>query len=219
MPKSKLIRVMLADDHAVVRAGYRVLLSQAANLQVVAEAESGEQACQCYADCKPDVVVMDLSMPGIGGLAATRRIRSRDGRARILIFSIHEELAYVNRAMEAGAKGYINKASAPDILLEAVLKIAEGGMYLEPELARRLALRHCSGEYQEEGRLACLGAREFDVFCLLSQGCTTRQVAEELLMSQKTAANYASSIRNKLGINTTAEMARLAYRYGLLKSY
>lgn len=211
------IRVMLVDDHAVVRAGYRLLLSQAENLEVAVEAESGEQACQLYAEQQPDVVVMDLSLPGIGGLAAIRRIRARDDGARILVFSIHDELAYVSRALEAGAKGYISKASAPDILLEAVLNIAAGGIYVEPGLAKRLGGQTVAGEPHTE-RLANLSAREFDVFCLLAQGHTTRQVADELCMSYKTAANYATAIRGKLGVSTTAEMARLAYQNGLLKS-
>lgn len=211
------IRVMLVDDHAVVRAGYRVLLSQTENIEVAVEAESGEQACQLYIEQQPDVVVMDLSLPGIGGLAAIRRILARDDGARILVFSIHDELAYVSRALEAGAKGYISKASAPDILLEAVLKIAASGVYIEPELAKRLGCQAVPGELRPES-LSNLSAREFDVFCLLAQGHTTRQVADELCMSYKTAANYATAIRGKLGISTTAEMARLAYQNGLLKS-
>lgn len=216
-PGTPPVRIMLVDDHAVVRAGYRVLLSQAAHLAVVVEAESGEQACQYYAEYRPDVIVMDLSLPGIGGLAAIRRIRARDEDARILVFSIHDEPAYVNRALDAGALGYISKASAPDILLEAVLKIAAGGIYVEPALAQRMA-EHSSGEPPDIA-LAELSAREFDVFCLLAQGLTTRQVAEKLHMGYKTAANHASTIRSKLGVNTTAEMAKLAYRQGLLKGF
>lgn len=208
---------MLADDHAVVRAGYRVLLSQADGLSVVVEAESGEQACRYYAEHRPDLVVMDLTMPGIGGLEAIRRIVARDGDARILVFSIHDEPVYIERALAAGARGYISKASAPDILLEAVLSIAEGHVYVEPGLEQRRS-RPGDADSAPGGDFAQLAAREFDVFCLLAQGCTTRQVAETLRMSPKTAANYATSIRNKLGVGTTAEMARLAYRYGLLKS-
>lgn len=216
-PGTPPVRIMLVDDHAVVRAGYRVLLSQAAHLAVVVEAESGEQACQYYAEYWPDVVVMDLSLPGIGGLAAIRRIRARDENARILVFSIHDETAYVSRALEAGAQGYISKASAPDILLEAVLKIAAGGIYVEPALAQRMAEQSPSGDPPDTA-VAELSAREFDVFCLLAQGHTTRQVAEKLHMGYKTAANHATAIRSKLGVNTTAEMAKLAYRQGLLKN-
>ncbi|TAN49685.1 MAG: response regulator transcription factor [Methylococcaceae bacterium] len=210
------IRIMLVDDHAVVRAGYRVLLSQADNLVVVAEAESGEQACQYYVDHQPDVVVMDLSLPGIGGLAAIHRICARDETARILVFSMHDEAAYVERALAAGAQGYITKASAPDILLEAVRSIAGGGVYVESRLAECLAARSRCGAEENPG-MAQLSAREFDVFCLLAQGCTTRQVAEMLCMGYKTAANHATAIRAKLGVNTTAEMARLAYQQGLIK--
>lgn len=116
------ITVMLVDDHAVVRAGYRLLLSQSENIEVVCEAERGEEACQFYTEWQPDVVVMDLSLPGIGGLASIRRISSRDPGAKVLVFSIHDELVYVLRALEAGAKGYITKSSAPETLVEAVKK-------------------------------------------------------------------------------------------------
>jgi DNA-binding NarL/FixJ family response regulator len=214
--KSK-ITVMLVDDHAVVRAGYRLLLSGTQNIEVVSEAEQGEEACQLYADSRPDVIVMDLSLPGIGGLASIRRIRSRDGSARILVFSIHDELIYVVRALEAGARGYITKSCAPEILVDAVARIASGESFLEPEIAQRLAMQTLGGA-EAATALNTLSAREFDVFLLLAKGYTTREVAEELRLGYKTVANYSTLIKSKLGVNTTAEMARLAYQNGIFKT-
>jgi len=212
------ITVMLVDDHAVVRAGYRLLLSQSENIRIVREAERGEEACQYCSESQPDVIVMDLSLPGIGGLASIRRILSRDPEAKILVFSIHDEPVYVLRALEAGAKGFITKSSAPETLVEAVKKVAGGETYVEPEIARKLQLQTMGGKDASADDLNSLSAREFDVFCLLAKGYTTRQVADELRLSYKTVGNYTTLIKNKLNVSTTAEMARLAFRYGLLKA-
>lgn len=211
------ITVMLVDDHAVVRAGYRLLLSQSGNIEVICEAERGEEACQYYSESQPNVIVMDLSLPGIGGLASIRRISSRDPGAKILVFSIHDELVYVLRALEAGAKGYITKSSAPETLVEAVKKVAGGETYVEPEIAQKLLVQTITGK-DASTDLNSLSAREFDVFCLLAKGYTTREVADELRLSYKTVGNYTTLIKNKLNVSTTAEMARLAYQYGLLKA-
>src|SRR5690606_13669955 len=180
-------------------------------------AERGEEACQFYTEWQPDVVVMDLSLPGIGGLASIRRISSRDPGAKVLVFSIHDELVYVLRALEAGAKGYITKSSAPDTLVEAVKKVAGGETYVEAEIAQKLLAQTSAGK-DADTDLNALSAREFDVFCLLAKGYTTREVADELRLSYKTVGNYSTLIKNKLNVSTTAEMARLAYQYGLLKA-
>lgn len=211
----KKISVMLVDDHAVVRAGYRLLLAQSSQIEIVREAERGEEACQRYAECRPDVVVMDLSMPGMGGLAAIRRIRARDPEARVLAFSIHDEAVYAERALEAGASGYISKSCAPEILVEAVEAVAQGGRYVEQDIAERLAAQQTGQD--PAALLQSLSAREFEVFCLLAQGRTAREAAWELRLSHKTAANYATQVKAKLGVNTTAEMARLALQQGILK--
>ncbi|MDD5035585.1 MAG: response regulator transcription factor [Methylococcaceae bacterium] len=211
---SQKIVVMLVDDHAVVRAGYRLLLKQSDRIEIVREAERGEEACQYYAESRPDVVVMDLSLPGIGGLAAIRRIRARDPQARILAFSMHDEIVYVERALEAGAGGYITKSCAPEILVEAVLAVAHGEPYIETEIAQRLASQKVVGA---KVKLESLSAREFDVFCLLAQGFTPREVADQLRLSYKTAANYSTLIKSKLGISTSAEMAKLAFQQAIFK--
>ena len=213
---NRKITVMLVDDHAVVRAGYRLLLSQSGLIEIVREAERGEEACQLYAECKPDVVVMDLSMPGMGGLAAIRRILARDPEARILAFSIHDEAVYAERALDAGACGYITKSCAPEVLVEAVLAVAHNENYIEAEIAQRLDKKKAAGQ-GAAANLKTLSAREFDVFCLLAQGRTPREIAGELRLSYKTTSNYSTLIKSKLGVNTTAEMARLALQQGIFK--
>jgi two-component system invasion response regulator UvrY len=212
---SEAIKVILVDDHAVVRAGFRLLLSSVPNIQVIAEAERGEQACQLYLDNKPDVVVLDLSMPGIGGLESIRRICNRDNQAKILVFSVHDEQVYVNRAMMAGAKGYITKNSAPAILVEAIQKISEGGEYIEEGLLKNTTSAGNPSDYR--ALIESLSAREFDVFCLLAKGLTMHKVADELCLGYKTAANYGTQIKNKLKVSTVAELAHIAMALGVVK--
>ncbi len=208
------IRVLLVDDHAVVRAGYRALLSTAPDIVVVAEAERGENACGKYADMAPDVVIMDLSLPGMGGLEAIRQIIKRDPAARILVFSMHEDAVFVEQALQAGARGYLTKSSAPDILITAVRRIAAGEVYLEAELAQRMAYQKARGKPTP---FAALTSREFEIFCLLAEGLNVAQVAERLSISYKTVANYSTQIKSKLNVGTVAELARLAIRHGLVK--
>ena len=211
------ITVMLVDDHAVVRGGYRLFLSRTGNIDVVCEASRGEEACQLYQDYRPDVTVMDLNLPGIGGLAALRRIIGRDPAAKTLMFSIHDELVYVARALEAGAKGYITKSCAPEMLVEAVARVAAGDTFLEPEIAQKLAFQSVARN-DAGAALNSLSAREFDVFRLLAEGLSTREAAEELQLSVKTVSNYASLIKDKLSVTSSVDLARLAYRFGVIKS-
>ena len=158
------IKVILVDDHAVVRAGFRLLLSSVDYIDVIAEAERGEQACQLYLDKKPDVIVLDLSMPGIGGLESIRRILLRDSAAKILVFSVHDELVYVNRALAVGAKGYITKNTAPAILVEAIEKIAAGETYIEQGLRESLPERNKDSDYRALDRfIVRTGIRRFPV--------------------------------------------------------
>ncbi|MBK8816160.1 MAG: response regulator transcription factor [Methylococcaceae bacterium] len=208
------ISVLLVDDHAVVRAGFRMLLSSTENIAIVAEADRGEAACQLYLEKKPDVVVMDLSMPGIGGLECIRRIRNRDPQAKILIFSVHDELVYLNRAIEAGALGYITKNSAPEILIDAIRQIAVGNLYIESGLAK-------PGKYLSEIDYQViinrLSPKEFDIFRLLSKGMTTHKIAEELCLGYKTVANYGTQIKTKFNVSTVAELAHIATALGIIK--
>jgi two-component system invasion response regulator UvrY len=202
------IRVLLVDDHAVVRAGFRLLLASVDSIEVVAEASRCEEACKLYEDWRPDVAVMDLSMPGIGGLEGIRRITARDPGAKILVFSIHDEKVYVDRALAAGAKGYITKNSAPEMLITAVQAIAGGETYVEAGLNASGAFP--SGQKDHRALLATLSPKEFDVFRLLAKGLTTHEAANELCLGVKTVANYSTQIKAKLKVSTAAELARLA---------
>lgn len=210
------IKVILVDDHAVVRAGFRMLLSAEADIDVIAEAERGEAACQLYMEQQPDVMVLDLSMPGIGGLESIRRICNRDSEARILVFSVHDEMVYVDRAIKAGAKGYITKNSAPEILVTAIHKIALGEIYIEQGLMKNLPLQSSETDYQTI--VHALSPREFDVFLLLAKGLTAHKIAEELCLGYKTVANYGTQIRSKLNVSSAAELAHIAIVLGMMKN-
>lgn len=217
MPVANKISVLLVDDHAVVRAGYKTYLSLSERIGEIYEADRGETACQIYSRYTPDVVVMDLSMPGLGGLESVRRLLSRHPACRILIFSIHNELVYVTRAIKAGAKGYITKNNEPDTLVTAVCAIAEGNTYIDPDLAQQLAVNMAVGQ-DESYKIKSLSPREFDIFCLLANGLSTREAAEKLCLSYKTVCNHSTAIKEKLGVKTMSEMTLLASRQGIIKS-
>ena len=209
------IRILLVDDHAVVRIGYRTLLEESPMLKVVSEADNGEAAVKLFSDLAPDIVIMDLSMPGIGGLEAIRRIIQRKHDARILAFSMHEDTIFVEQALQAGARGYIGKSSAPEVLVEAVKAVASGNIFLDPDIAQRLAFQKTRGP---NSPIAGLSTREFEIFCLLAEGGTVADIAKRLSLSNKTVANYATQIKAKLGINTVAEMAHIAIRNGFVSA-
>lgn len=207
------IKIILVDDHAVVRSGLRRLLEQSGGMQVVAETDSGEQAYQIYGDHLPDVLVMDMSMPGMGGLEALRRILSRYPAARIVIFSMHENASFASQALSAGARGYVAKSGAAEDLVRAVKEIAAGRSYLSPSVAQNIVLQSMSGSDDPTQRLS---AREFEVFRLLAEGRSVEDIAEVLKISQKTVANYQTLLKQKLGVASPVEMVRLAIRYGVI---
>jgi two-component system, NarL family, invasion response regulator UvrY len=210
---SRRVRVLLVDDHAVVRAGYRLLLQNASEIEVVSEAATGEAACQRFAELAPDVVIMDLSLPGIGGLEAIRRIRLRDADARILVFSMHEDTMFVEQALAAGARGYITKRSAPQVMVAAVKQIAAGSRYLDAQIAERLAFQKVRGR---DTPLSGLSTREFEIFCLLAEGLSAADIGKRLSLSYKTVANYSTQLKSKLAVGTVAELTRLAIRHGVI---
>jgi two-component system invasion response regulator UvrY len=210
------IDVLLVDDHAVVRTGYKTYLALSDNIGKIYEADRGETACQLFSQHQPDIVVLDLSMPGIGGFETIRRLLNRDPNCKILVFSIHDGLIYASRAIKAGAKGYITKNSMPETLITAVCKIADGGTYVAPDLAQQLAITMGTGNDDSE-KLRLLSPREFDVFCLLARGFTTHKAAEKLCLSYKTVCNHGTAIKEKLEVSTIAELTLLAGRQGILK--
>lgn len=213
LPPARKIRVLLVDDHAVVREGYRTLLRDAAEIEVVGEAASGELACRMFVELEPDVVIMDLSLPGIGGLEAIRRILARDPRARVLVFSMHEDTVFVEQALQAGALGYLTKRSAPEGLVQAVIDVAAGRLHVVGELAQQLARQRSRGRATP---FSSLSPREFEIFCLLAGGAAVTDIARRLSLSAKTVANYSTQIKAKLGVGSTAELARLAIRHGVV---
>lgn len=209
------IKVMLVDDHAVVRAGFKLLLTTGSNIEVIAEAERGELAIQLYQKYQPDMVILDLSMPGIGGLETIKRIMQRDANAKILVFSVHNEQVYVNRALNAGAKGYITKNSAPGILAEAIECIQTANYYVEKGLLKET--NNQSSEYDYQTILQSFSAREFDIFSLLAKGHTAHKIADELCLSYKTVANYATQIKKKMHVSSNTELAHVAIMLGVTK--
>ena len=210
----KSLRIILVDDHAVVRTGYKLLLENESDIEVVAELESGEQANQQARELNPDVIVMDLSMPGMGGLEAIRRIKAKNPEIKILVFTMHDNVSFVEHAMEAGASGYITKNNAPNILIHAVHQIAEGKTYIEPALESELNVQH---ELGKGSALSNLSHREFQIFCLFAEGLNANDIANDLSLSVKTVANYQTQIKEKLGVSSTTELVKLAISNGIIQ--
>jgi two-component system, NarL family, invasion response regulator UvrY len=206
------IRIVLVDDHNVVRSGLRRLLELGGDIDVVAEADSGEQACIIYSEFRASILVMDLSMPGIGGLEALRRILIATPSAKVVIFSMHESVTFAAQALSAGARGYVAKSGFADDLILAVREVAAGKTYISPNIAQKIALQSVSGEQNPVQRLS---AREFEVFRMLAEGASIEGIASILNISQKTAANYQTTLKQKLGISNAVELVRLAIQYGV----
>ena len=209
------IRVLLVDDHAVVRVGFRMLLETSGEVDVVGEADSGEVAYREFARIQPDVVIMDLSMPGMGGIEAVRRLIARDRNARILVLSAHEDSAHPRRVLKAGALGYLSKRGAPEELLDAVRVVAAGRIYLEAEIARKLALHDLAAPGQS---IESLSEREFAVFLKLAQGESVQNIAQTLSLSPNTVGTHLYNIKQKLGAGNQAELTLIALRNGLIEA-
>jgi DNA-binding NarL/FixJ family response regulator len=208
------IRILLVDDHSVVRAGYRRFLEQEPDCQVIGEASSGEEAYQLLQTIAPDVVVLDLSMPGQGGLSVLRRMRLRWPLLPVLVFSMHDNLPFVVQALRAGATGYITKSTQPESMVEAVRSVVAGVQTLSPDVASRVdQAAHSPLSQPTLG----LSSREFEIFRLLASGRTHEDIAGLLNVSVKTVANNQSLIRQKLGISTDIELYRLARDCGAVE--
>ena len=201
------IQVLLVDDHAVVRMGFKMLLESASDIKVVAEAESGEQAIKMYQEHKPDVVVMDITMPGIGGLEATDRIMAKDNTARILVLSAHEDSVHPKRVLNAGAMGYLTKRSAAEELIKAIRTVAGRKMYLEADVAQQMAIQQLSGE---QNPVDVLSDREFEVFMALAKGETTNEIAEAIWRRIAFSVTFTSDISAIVSIRATASDGVLA---------
>jgi two-component system, NarL family, invasion response regulator UvrY len=207
------IRILLVDDHAVVREGYRRLIEKHQGLTVVAEAADGIAAYQIYKEHQPDVVVLDLSMPGKSGIEVIRHLRQRDEAARILVFTMHQNSAYALQAFQAGARGYITKSSAPELLISAIRDVAAGKKPISPDISHALALMRIDPESLAPENLT---AREFDIFRMIADAKPIAEIAETLNLSAKTVSNYHYLIKSKLGVSSDVELVHLAMRLKII---
>ena len=212
---AKKTTIVLVDDHAVVRAGVRRLLEQEPLFEVIGEAESGEKAYQIFGELKPDVIVMDLSMPGMGGLEAIRRILMRYEKAKILVLSMHEDLSFASQALKLGVKGYLAKNTLADDLVKSIETLTQGDIFLSDEIAKKIAMQSISGH---QDPIHELSAREFEIFRLLAEGLDIDAIASTLNISSKTVSNYQTMIKQKLDINSPVELIRYAIKTGIIKN-
>ena len=213
-----VIRILLVDDHAVLRAGLRALLDAEPELEVVGEAGTGEEGVAMAQRLKPDIVVMDLSMPGIGGLEATRRIAAMDQDTRVLVLTMHGEEEHLLPVLDAGGSGYVNKRSADEELIEAIRTVARGDVFLYPNAAK-LLLQGFRGksERPQDGPLQKLTDRELEVLSQTAEGFSSAEIGKKLFISPKTVDTYRSRIMEKLGLHHRSELVRFALQQGLLK--
>lgn len=203
--------ILLVDDHPIVRAGCRKLLEGGMPVAVV-EAGTGEEGWRVFVERNPDLVVLDLTLPGIGGLEVLERIRARNAQARVLVFSMHANPIFAARALQAGARGYVVKSGPPEELLSAVQEVLRGGFYLSHNVAQEIALINLtpSANPFEE-----LSSRELEVLRLIGEGRSLTEVAATLSISYKTVANCVTQIKAKLRVRHTGELVRLAIEHGL----
>jgi two-component system invasion response regulator UvrY len=210
----RTIKAMLVDDHAVVRMGFRLLLQGTSDIEVVAEASSGEEAVRLFTEARPDVAVMDISMPGIGGLEAIARILAREPAARILVLSGHEDVMHARRVLKAGAAGYLTKRSAAEELIQAIRQVDQGKTYLEPSIAQQMAVQQLSGQ---KSPVDMLSEKEFKVFLALARGRSVQEIADIMSLSPRTIGTHLYNIKQKLGAANSAELAIIAIRAGLIE--
>ncbi len=207
--------ILLVDDHPVVREGYRRLLERQPGYRVVAEADDAAAAYRAYKAARPDVVVMDLSLPGASGVEAVRHIRQWDRGARILVFTMHQGATFAMKAFEAGALGYVTKSSAPTELVRALGEVARGRRAMSEDVARELAVDQLE---KPAAALNELGPRETEVLRLVASGMTTERIAALLNLSAKTVQNYHYAIKSKVGAETDAQLVWLALATGLVSA-
>jgi DNA-binding NarL/FixJ family response regulator len=206
------ITVLLVDDHAVVREGYRRLLEKRGDIAVIGEAANAAEAYDQFCSLSPQIVVMDIALPGVSGIEAMRRMLTRAPDTRVLIFSMYEDAIFANRALQAGACGYVTKASAPNVLVEAVHAVSRGKKYISADIAQELALRSVVAD---KAATDSLSAREFEVLRLLVKGHAVRDIAQLMGVTPKTVANHQSAIKQKLGADSPVQLLRIAGSLGL----
>ena len=209
-----MIQIVLVDDHAMVRMGFRLLLEGASDIGIVAEGATGEEVIPLVRAHRPDVLVMDLSMPGMGGLATLERLRSHDLSVRVLVLSAHHDPIHVRRALSAGARGYLCKRTAPEMLVDAVRQVARGQLYLDRDIAAEVALHELTAGSDP---MATLSTREFEVFIQLARGEAVAKIAQVMCVSPSTIGTHLYHVKQKLGASNAAELAMIAMRSGLIE--
>ena len=215
-PRTSKIRIMIADDHAILRAGLKMLINAQADMEVVAEAPDGDQAVQAVLDTKPDVALVDLTMPSAGGMRALQKI-VRDSRStRVLVLTMHDDMAYVRSALAAGAFGYVLKRSVDAELLAAIRAVHRGGTFVDPSLAQELVQDLLAKAGARNGPVKILSDREMQVLGLVARGYSSPQIAKQIAVSVKTVDTYRSRFADKLGLRTRSEVVRFAVQMGLL---
>jgi two-component system invasion response regulator UvrY len=207
------LTLLLVDDHAVVRSGFKVLLQTWDDVDVVAEANSGEEALPLYTLHRPEVVVMDIAMAGMGGIEATKRLMALDPQTRILALSAHEDSSYAKRALQAGALGYLSKRTAPEVLIDALRMVARHQRFIDPIIAQRMANQRTDSDTQYIDKLS---PREFEVFILLAKGKSVVDISQSLGLSASTVGTHLYKVKLKLQLSNQSEMTLLAMRHGLL---
>jgi two-component system invasion response regulator UvrY len=208
------IKVLLVDDHAVVRMGFKMLINAEQDMEVIGEAESGELGIKTYKELLPNLVIMDITMPGIGGIEAIDRILANDKNAKILVLSAHEDSVHPKRVLKAGALGYLTKRSAAEELIKAIRTVHSGKKYLEASIAQQMAITNLSGE---NNPVEVLSDREFEVFIALAKGKSTNEIADTMCLSPRTVGTHLYNIKQKLNANNSAEIALIAIRCGLME--
>lgn len=217
MPKT--ITILLADDHGVLRAGLRALLDAEPDLEVVGEAETGEEALKKVKEISPDIVVMDLSMPGMGGMEATRRIAAMDNGTKVLVLTMHAEEEFLLPVLDAGGSGFVRKTSADEDLTHAIRTVSRDEVFLYPSAAKLLLERYKDADADElRGPLSKLTERERDVLAFTAEGFSSSEIGEKLFISPKTVDTYRSRIMDKLQLRHRSELVRFALQTGLLRA-
>lgn len=214
------IKVLVADDHAIVREGVRMILAREPDIEVVGEAGDGQQALDQVATLRPQVVVMDISMPGMGGIEATQRVRAEHADVQVLALTMHEDESYVFQLLRAGAAGYVLKRAAAQDLVQAVRAAARGEAFLYPSVARKVVedyLRRVEAGEERE-RYDGLTTREKEILTLIAQGLSNQQIAGQLYISIKTVQTHRAHILEKLGLHDRTELVRYAIRKGLIEA-
>jgi two-component system response regulator NreC len=212
------IRILIADDHGVIRAGLRALLDGVPEMAVIGEASDGSEALAKTMELKPDILLMDLSMPHMGGIEATRHLTQSESATRVLILTVHEDESLLKEVIRAGAAGYIVKRAAQEDLLHAIRVVSRGDLYVHPSMTRALFTEPAPNAAQKTSEVEPLTTREIEVLQLLAKGNTNRQIAEQLRLSQRTVEGHRANLSGKLGLHSRVELVEYAEKHGLLKS-